>query len=499
MNMASVGTKPETPRRWTIAVVCATAVFIGLFTSICWIDYTRLREERVALTLENGQRVLFALRDHTMRLLDYSDSYARSIREHYVKHGDDPPMSQYLKEIEIEHGTSVQGSVVIGKADGSLAFSSNNLPQEAFSADGLPYFEYFRANPKDGVFIDPTRAGKISKQMRFRLVRPIIKDNALCGFVTLNLLPEHFTQLFEVFNLGPHSFTAILSTNHHLIARQPSAPPDIYGKPLDDIDLWPQLRKADSGHYITRSPIDGLERHILYTRLPDYPIVIDIGISQDDITDSLSHTRTLLTTQVLLFAITSILSSTLILFILRNNEKLTQAEKTIRVLANTDSLTALKNRRSFFQTAEQEFARATRYDLPLAVMMIDADHFKAINDSFGHLTGDEVLRQFVKITMGVLRESDDFGRLGGEEFAILSPQTTLAGAEALAERVRETIAASTIETDRGPLRLTVSIGVSARSSQTASFNVMLQEADDALYRAKEAGRNKVVLAAQATD
>jgi len=480
-------------------VSCTTAALIALFIAICWLHYIHLKDERTALALENGQRVLYALRDHTMRLLDYSDSYARSIRHHYVRHDGDPPMPQYLRSIEIEHSNSFQGSVVIGDAAGHVVFASDKIPTENGSSVGLPFFEYFKANPQDSVFIEPTRIGRRTNQMLFRLVRPIIKDGAFDGYVMLGIHPEHFTTLFEDVNLGPNSFAAIYNADHKLIARQPAAPPTYYDKPLNNLDLWANLQRADSGHYITRSPLDGIERHVIYTRLPDYPIIIDIGISQDDIIKTLHDTRILLATQISLFILSSIILSSLLLLVLRNNGKLAQAEKIIRVLANTDPLTGLKNRRHFLATAEQEFARAIRYNLPLSVMMIDADHFKLVNDRFGHLVGDEVLRQFVKRTTEVLRETDDFGRLGGEEFAILLPQTTLAGAEALAERVREKIDISEIVTDKTILHITISIGVSARSSLTTSFNVMLQEADDALYRAKENGRNKVVLAVQPTD
>lgn len=328
----------------------------------------------------------------------------------------------------------------------------------------------------------------------FRVIRPIIKDGSFDGFVLMGIRPEHFTTLFEGFNLGPHSFTAMFTPDHRLIARQPTPPEEFYDRPLDNIDLWSHLDNSPTGQYTTRSPVDGIERYILYTTIPGYPIVIDIGISKDDIISNLKDARSYIITQAVIFTISLLLFSALILLILHKNSKLIQAEQLIRALANTDPLTGLKNRRHFFEIAAREFTRTKRYDLPLSVMMIDADHFKSINDSFGHATGDMVLCQLVAKMSESLRETDVFGRLGGEEFAILLPQTTLAGATVLAERMRENIAAMSIGTDKGPLHLTVSIGLSARSHQTPSFAGMLHEADSAMYRAKEAGRNKVMAA-----
>ncbi|PKU26384.1 sensor domain-containing diguanylate cyclase [Telmatospirillum siberiense] len=490
--MADVDKKPANLRRWNIVVIGATVALITLSASLSWRHYTKLRDERIALTLTNGERVLQALRDHTMRLLDYSDSYIRSVRSYYLQNGDKFSMAQYLQEIKIEHASSFQGILAIGNSDGDIIFNSENLSIQNLGSAKPPYFEYFRNHPQDGVYIDPTRRGQVSGKMLFRLVRPIIKNGAFDSFVLMGIRPEHFTMLFEGFDLGPHSFTAMFTLDHRLIARQPSPPDEYYNRPLDNIDLWQHLKNSKSGSYTARSQIDGIERYVLYTRLPDYPIVIDIGISRDNIIDTLRDTKFYILTQEILFSVSSVIFAALIMLILQKNSKLTLAEQIIRALANTDPLTGLKNRRHFFEVAAREFTRAERYDLPLAVMMIDADHFKSINDTFGHATGDVALCQMVKKVSEVLRETDVFGRLGGEEFAILLPQTTIGGATVLAERVRENIAAMTIDTDKGPLRLTVSIGVDARSNRTPSFATMLHDADSAMYRAKEAGRNRVM-------
>lgn len=179
--------------------------------------------------------------------------------------------------------------------------------------------------------------------------------------------------------------------------------------------------------------------------------------------------------------------------ILVSHENITlikQAEEAIRTLANTDALTTLSNRRHFLETAEEEFARAQRYETPLAVLMADLDFFKSINDRYGHAGGDVVLKHFAAALSGLLRDSDSAGRIGGEEFAVVLPHTTLDGARAFAERLMERIAANPPEIGGAPTPYTLSIGVSELAPCHADFAALLRNADHALYRAKHNGRNR---------
>jgi len=168
-----------------------------------------------------------------------------------------------------------------------------------------------------------------------------------------------------------------------------------------------------------------------------------------------------------------------------------QAQARLMELATTDSLTGLHNRRYFMDTATQEFERARRYQMPLSLLMIDADRFKSINDRFGHHIGDEVLKVLAMIGRRQLREIDLLARLGGEEFAILLPQTDFADAWVVAERLRQTIAEHTVDTEQGLLNFTISLGLSSLDPVTADLDDLLRQADIALYQAKQNGRNRV--------
>jgi diguanylate cyclase (GGDEF)-like protein len=172
-----------------------------------------------------------------------------------------------------------------------------------------------------------------------------------------------------------------------------------------------------------------------------------------------------------------------------------QLEKTLEELerlATTDALTGISNRRHLFALAEKEFNRAGRYGTPLSVFMIDADHFKQINDNYGHAVGDETLKFIAQTTRNLLRKFDLFGRIGGEEFVVFVPETDIEQAIKVANRICETLENTTLEIEDQTIRITVSIGVATYESNDRKIDRMLQRADQALYEAKSRGRNQVL-------
>ncbi|MEW5773195.1 MAG: diguanylate cyclase [Thermodesulfobacteriota bacterium] len=160
-------------------------------------------------------------------------------------------------------------------------------------------------------------------------------------------------------------------------------------------------------------------------------------------------------------------------------------------LATADSLTGVANRRHFLEKAEAEVQRCARYGHPLSLVLIDLDHFKKVNDTRGHHVGDAALQHLCRVLGGILRDVDVLGRMGGEEFAALLPETDLARAARVAERMRAALEASPAPADGGPVALTLSAGVAAYGPGSDGVDAMLQKADEAMYRAKHAGRNRV--------
>ena len=183
----------------------------------------------------------------------------------------------------------------------------------------------------------------------------------------------------------------------------------------------------------------------------------------------------------------------------QSNDRLTATQRELQELSVTDALTRLKNRRFFDERIAEEFRRASRYSDPLSLIMVDLDHFKDVNDHFGHPMGDVVLRTAAEVIRTSTREPDICSRYGGEEFAVILPKTHLTGAIAVAERIwkelgkkvyRLTGPSSNVE-ERG---VTASLGVAAYPYvDITSAELLLKYADEALYRAKESGRNTICL------
>ena len=172
------------------------------------------------------------------------------------------------------------------------------------------------------------------------------------------------------------------------------------------------------------------------------------------------------------------------------HEKRTSTEEILKASFN-DHLTGISNRRAFFEVAGVEFERWKKRPRPLSLLAIDADHFKKINDTYGHATGDEVLKHLSKALQDSVRTMDIVARLGGEEFGALLPSTDLEGAVIIAERIRASIAESEIEIDGHVINYTVSIGVSTVDEDVTSIDMLLKLADEALYVSKHQGRNCV--------
>lgn len=176
-----------------------------------------------------------------------------------------------------------------------------------------------------------------------------------------------------------------------------------------------------------------------------------------------------------------------------SNASLQKKQEELSYLATHDALTGLRNRRAFMQDAEHELHRALRYPCETGIVVADLDHFKRVNDQYGHPAGDAVLRQFATVLRGELRESDIPARLGGEEFIVLLPGTGLEGTCAVAEKIRLAIAATPAAFEGHRIPMTVSLGVSCLPAHRAcTIDTLYGLADQALYLAKSEGRNRVV-------
>jgi diguanylate cyclase (GGDEF)-like protein len=237
------------------------------------------------------------------------------------------------------------------------------------------------------------------------------------------------------------------------------------------VSRWPAilLLFAHGALYLLRTPLGAM--------LPGLP-------TTNEVFDSVW--LTVLSFEALLFTIA-------IAFILLAMAK-ERTEHRHKTAALVDSLTGIANRRAFLQGGEAEIKRQAGNPRPLAVMLLDLDNFKSINDRFGHAVGDRVLKIFAEVTSGCLRHIDLFGRLGGEEFAAVLRDTSRERALAVAEQIRVGFADATRDVDGAAIVATVSIGIVVSHDAVLDLPALLAQADHALYRAKDSGRNRVEIA-----
>ncbi len=174
--------------------------------------------------------------------------------------------------------------------------------------------------------------------------------------------------------------------------------------------------------------------------------------------------------------------------------ELLQAQERLRIQATHDALTGIWNRRAIFDALVRELDRAERQEIPLAVVLIDLDHFKQVNDTHGHLVGDEVLRETAQRIRGAVRSYDAVGRYGGEEFLVVAPECDARRAMDLAERIRLLLLQNPIQTSGAAITVTLSLGVvHLGPGSSLKIHKVLSAADQALYEAKRGGRNQAVM------
>ena len=357
----------------------------------------------------------------------------------------------------------------------------------------------------DALFISRPMFDKSSKQWSIQFTRKLYeKDGSFTGILVASIPPSFFSDFFQSIDLGNRGLITLFGTDRYILARSTGTKSidDAIGKQIGEDHPFIS-RRVQNGIYSSRCVIDGELRLSAYRKLPKYPLFVQEGLSEDDIfLDSSNRRKNIL-------IIGSIISAAffgalaLLMQLEREQQKLLEklskrdgqlqdTLKDLEHLVTTDALTGLPNRRSFFSRAQTEFTRATRYDRPLSLLMIDVDHFKSVNDRYGHLIGDAALRHISEIMMSCIREADMAARYGGEEFVIILPETDAEGAGFIAERVRREIEASRMWIDSmTELGLTVSIGIACTppGNQFPDIDRLLQEADDALYMSKTRGRN----------
>lgn len=356
--------------------------------------------------------------------------------------------------------------------------------------------DFFRAHSHDsdrGLFVSNPFLSPFDDDWTLAISRRVDRPDGNFGGVVVGLVKlAYFDDLFSRLKLGPNDSMTLLRLDGTMIMRRPLDEHDL-GRVITRAELLSRLKTASAGSYDAYSRFDGIHRIFRFQRVSALPLVQNVGLAVDDLYGPWRR-KAVVTTAAMAALCTTILA--LVGFLQIQLRRRAQAEAAYAQLAATDKLTGMANRRRFDEVLEAEWRRSGRGDEALALLLVDVDHFKAYNDTYGHLGGDRVLAGLgASLQAALMRPGDFAARYGGEEFVVLLPNTDARGALKVAERLRTGVA------DRRQPHaaaaegiVTVSVGVAAmvpRSGQPAAD--LMTVADLALYNAKNSGRNRTVL------
>jgi diguanylate cyclase (GGDEF)-like protein len=475
-------------RPWRLSaklLIASSVVTVIGFSAICasvLLDM-RLGDERLARqTIENLASSIDAEISRNVELYDLS---LRAVANNMVM----PEIKDVSKSIRhlilFDHAATAKhfGSIQVFDAKGQLTIDASTLDPVAENRSDEEYFQIHRDQPDAGLFI--SRPMLHHGAYAIVLSRRITGDDGrFLGVVAGSIRFSYFHDLFGRLQLGDDDTISVLRHDGTVIMRTPFDL-DVIGKYLGDLPGVRKVLSEPSGSYSGIGAVDQEPRLFIW-RDSTKPLVVLVGKTWSSIL-SLWRTEATRISAIMIALIAFVLAVTL--FLAREIGRRARAEDKLEELATTDALTGLKNRRKFDTAMETEWRRATRQKTPLALLMIDADHFKSYNDSFGHQAGDEMLIGIaICISDSARRAGDCTARYGGEEFAVLLPGLSATEALGVAETIR-------LKVQQWSDGTTVSIGIASLTPTTnMDPSILLNAADKALYAAKANGRNQTVLA-----
>jgi diguanylate cyclase (GGDEF)-like protein len=317
-------------------------------------------------------------------------------------------------------------------------------------------------------------------------------DGSFAGVAVLVIDLDYFHRLFEGLSLGAHGVMVLIGTDGIMIMRQPYSANNI-GRDLSHAGAYLHFINsgAPEGSFFETASIDHVRRFYVFKRLAHLPLIVSVAEGEQDI--YATWRRRAVTIGSLMVAFSLVFIGIAFLLAAQHRRR-ARAESELQLLARTDGLTGLRNRRTLGEVLEQEWRRARRMHSMFSLLFVDIDRFKAYNDTYGHQAGDDALTSVARcIEKNIRRPADTAARYGGEEFIVVLPDTSPAGAMKLGEKIRMAISEMAIEHKGSEYgHLTASIGTASWISEAdGDISAVIHAADKALYSAKAEGRNKV--------
>jgi diguanylate cyclase (GGDEF)-like protein len=356
------------------------------------------------------------------------------------------------------------------------------------------YFSHLASHPREESHCSGAFQELHTKDVWFAYSRAVRAEGrpGLQGVIYAGLYAKEMAALFGDAGFANSGAVAVVDAAGKLLLHIPPLR-EADGRRAEYPELETMLQKrSGSFQAITTSPWDGQQRISAFHKAEGLPYTIVVSSA---VREELGQWRQQLRYQIagVVLIIGLLLGAAWLAGrLLKAKLQLEAQALELERQAKTDVLTGISNRRHFFEMAERELMRSRRSGKPLALLMIDIDHFKMVNDKYGHLAGDEVLKSLCITSQGMIRNIDIVARIGGEEFAIILPETNPGQARVVAERLKDKLSETYIEFPNGDKTdFTVSIGIASNLEGDLDVESVMKRADAALYRAKRQGRNKV--------
>ena len=498
MRSQSEGACP--PRRNGSAVILAASILVAAaIAGIVGAALLQMRHDALENATESSTNLALTLERSITRNLH---GYELSIRGVMDGMQDQqimalPPSVRQRVVFDQSANAEDMGSLLAADANGDLLLDSRVWPPRPVNVADRDYFQAHLNSASAGIFLSRPFLPRLSaNEMSIGISRRMPDvDGHFAGIVVGTLRINYFRNLFEGVSLGSGGTLTLARTDGLIVMRRPYDVKSI-GRDISPSPSFAPVLQKESGTFIGVAAIDGVTRLYSYRHVPGYPLVVIVGLSVDDVLAGWHKRAWLFSTLVI---VVDALILALSVMSVRQWRRRLQIEGHLRRLADTDGLTGLGSRRALDDVADKEWRRASREGAPLSLLMLDVDYFKRFNDRHGHLAGDDALASLARCIEQSIRRSGDYaGRYGGEEFAVLLPGTDRAGAVAVAEGIRREAQALAIENAASTFGvLTISIGVATMSSDGSDIETFkelrdfVRAADEALYQAKLAGRNRV--------
>lgn len=476
------------PRRGLFLLISSAVIAIVAVFAVVISD-SRADARRAAEAAETNLATALARdMDRNVELLDLSIQAARDSWADPRVRALDPKLRQMVVFDHSATARFIDAILVLDRTGTVVADSHSPVP----SARDFHDADFFEAQqPRDvGLFVGRPTHLPGTAEWHVAFSRRIAADDGGFGGVAVGFLNlGYLSETYQHLPLGPGGILLLFNVDGTLMVREPEVRGAV-GRSFKGATVFEGMTDSESGTFEGTSTLDGRSRLYAFRRVGALPLIQAVAATTDAVYAGWRRRATLLG------AVLAVLCSGILalLFVLKDElHQRAAAERALGVLASTDPLTGLANRRRFFERAEARCAEAGRDGRVLSVLMIDADHFKSYNDRYGHGAGDRVLVAIARAIQGEMRdEADVAARYGGEEFVVLLPGLDRAAAFSVAEAIRTAVARMAEPHERAPAGIvSVSAGLASVEAGTPpDLRALVEAADAALYGAKRDGRNR---------